>query len=51
MAAAAFQRSTARLLVRKGAALDAKNRRGAAPLHYDADTHWWNPMAQSETIT
>ena len=32
MAAAAFQQSTARLLVRKGAALDAKNRRGAEPL-------------------
>jgi ankyrin repeat protein len=51
MAAAAFQRSTARLLVRKGAALDAKNRRGAEPLHYAADTNWWNPTAQSETIT
>ena len=43
MAAAAFQRSTARLLVRKGAALDAKNRRGAEPLHYAADANWWNP--------
>jgi hypothetical protein len=51
MAAAAFQRSTARLLVRKGAALDAKNRRGAEPLHYAADANWWNPTAQSETIT
>ena len=51
MAAAAFQRSTARLLVRKGAPLDAKNRRGAEPLHYAADTNWWNPTAQSETIT
>jgi hypothetical protein len=51
MAAAAFQRSTARLLVRKGAALDAKNRRSAEPLHYAADTNWWNPAAQSETIT
>ena len=50
MAAAAFQRSTARLLVRKGAPLDAKNRRGAEPLHYAADTNWWNPTAQSETI-
>ena len=51
MAAAAFQRSTARLLVRKGAALDAKNRRGAEPLHYAADANWWNPTAQAGTIT
>ena len=51
MAAAAFQRSAARLLVQKGAALDARNRRGAEALHYAADTNWWNPKAQSETIT
>jgi Ankyrin repeats (3 copies)/Ankyrin repeat len=51
MAAAAFQRSTARLLVRKGSALDARNRRGAEPLHYAADANHWNPRAQSETIT
>jgi Ankyrin repeats (3 copies)/Ankyrin repeat len=51
MAAAAFQRSTARLLVRKGSALDARNRRGAEPLHYAADANHWNPKAQSETIT
>ena len=51
MAAAAFQRSTARLLVRKGAPLDAKNRRRAEPLHYAADTNWWNPTAQSQTIS
>jgi hypothetical protein len=51
MAAAAFQTSTARLLVQKGTALDAKNRRGAEPLHYAADANWWNPTAQSETIT
>jgi hypothetical protein len=50
MAAAAFQRSTARLLVRKGAALDAKNRRGAEPLHYAADANWWNPTAQAAVI-
>ena len=51
MAAAAFQRSTARLLVRKGSALDARNRRDAEPLHYAADANHWNPRAQSETIT
>jgi len=50
MAAAAFQRTTARLLVENGSALDARNRRGAEPLHYAADANHWNPTAQSETI-
>lgn len=50
MAAAAFQRPTARLLVRNGASLDARNRRGAEPLHYAADANWWNPAAQSDVI-
>ena len=51
MAAAAFQCATALLLVKQGAALDAKNRRGAEPLHYAADANHWNPQAQSEVIT
>jgi hypothetical protein len=51
MAAAAFRRSTAALLVAKGAALDARNRRGAEPLHYAADANRWDPNAQSETIS
>jgi hypothetical protein len=50
LAAAAFQRSTARLLVRSGAALDARNRRGAEPLHYAADANRWSPKAQADTI-
>jgi ankyrin repeat protein len=51
MAAAAFQLPVAKLLVRKGAAVNARNRRNAAPLHYAADANWWNPTAQAETIT
>ena len=50
MAAAAFQRSTARLLVENGAALDARNRRGAEPLHYAADANRWSPTPQAETL-
>src|SRR5262245_28452971 len=34
MAAAAFRRSVAELLVQRGASCRAKNRRGAEPLHY-----------------
>ena len=51
MAAAAFQPSIARLLVKKRAPLNAVNRRGAAPLHYAADANRWHPKAQAETIT
>src|SRR3954467_6016533 len=50
MAAAAFRRPVAELLVARGADCRAKNRRGAGPLHYAADANRWNPDAQAETI-
>jgi ankyrin repeat protein len=50
MAAAAFQRQMAELLVEHGADCRAKNRRGAEPLHYAADANHWDPTAQAETI-
>jgi ankyrin repeat protein len=50
MAAAAFQRPVAELLVTHGADCRARNRRGAEPLHYAADTNHWSPTAQAETI-
>lgn len=50
MAAAAFRRPIAMLLVAHGADCHAKNRRGAQPLHYAADTNHWEPTAQAETI-
>jgi ankyrin repeat protein len=50
MAAAAFRRPVAELLVTHGADCRARNRRGAQPLHYAADANRWNPMAQAETI-
>jgi ankyrin repeat protein len=51
MAAAAFRRPIAELLVGRGANCRAKNRRGAQPLHYAADANHWDPAAQAETIT
>ncbi len=51
MAAAAFWRPVAELLVAHGALCQARNRRGAEPLHYAADAHRWNPDAQAETIS
>ena len=51
LAAAAFQRATAELLIGGGAEPHAKNRMGAEPLHYAADTNHTNAVAQSETIT
>ena len=49
MAAAAFRREIAALLVAEGANCRARNRRGAEPLHYAADTNRWDPIAQAET--
>jgi len=50
MAAAAFERPAAELLVRSGADCRARNRRGAEPLHYAADANRWKPDAQKHTI-
>jgi hypothetical protein len=50
MAAAAFRRPVAELLVAHGASHHAKNRRGAEPLHYAADANRWNPAAQADVI-
>ena len=50
MAAAAFRRDVAALLVAHGADCRAKNRRGAEPLHYASDANRWDPKAQTETI-
>ena len=50
MAAAAFRRPVAELLIAHGADCRAKNRRGAEPLHYAADANRWDPTAQAEMI-
>jgi hypothetical protein len=50
MAAAAFRRPVAQLLVAHGADCRARNRRGAESLHYAADANRWDPAAQAETI-
>jgi len=50
MAAAAFRRPVAELLIAHGADCHARNRRGAEPLHYAADANRWEPAAQAETI-
>jgi ankyrin repeat protein len=50
MAAAAFQRPIAGLLMRSGADCRVRNRRGAEPLHYAADANRWEPAAQRDTI-
>src|SRR5262245_41757749 len=48
MAAAAFSRPVAELLMSHGADSRAKNRRGAEPLHYAADANRWEPVAQAD---
>jgi ankyrin repeat protein len=50
MAAAAFRRPVAELVIAHGADCRAKNRRGAEPLHYAADANHWDPTAQADTI-
>ena len=50
IAAAAFRRDVAQLLVAHGADCHARNRRGAEPLHYAADANRWSPAAQSDVI-
>ena len=50
MAAAAFRRPMARLLVSRGADHRARNRRGAEPLHYAADANRSAPRAQADVI-
>jgi ankyrin repeat protein len=50
LAAAAFSRPVAELLVAHGADCRAKNRRGAVPLHYAADANRREPEAQADVI-
>jgi ankyrin repeat protein len=50
MAAAGFRHEICRELIDRGADCSAKNRRGAQPLHYAADSNTWNPEAQAATI-
>ena len=54
VAAAAYRLELARALLACGAAVDAKNRRGATPLHYAVDggprAAHWNPRAQAKLI-
>ena len=54
VAAAGYRERVIRVLLARGAPVDAANRRGAQPLHYASDgapgsTHW-NPEAQAAVI-
>src|SRR5262245_55249822 len=51
VAAAAFRRPIAELLVASGASVSARNRRGAQPLHYAADANRFEPLAQADIIS
>lgn len=55
MAAAAKQSSVVKKLISMGANVSARNRRGAAPLHYATDggpgSPAWNPAEQSDIIS
>lgn len=55
VAAAAYRAAFAKKLLASGAAVRARNRRGAEPLHYAADgspgSSSWDPPAQAATIT
>jgi hypothetical protein len=54
LAAAAYQAGIAQGLLTRGASVNAKNRRGAEPLHYACDgspgSKRWKPTAQTATI-
>jgi ankyrin repeat protein len=50
MAAAGFKYEIAQALIDRGADCSARNRRGAEPLHYAADSNSWNPASQAATI-
>ncbi len=54
IAAAAYRRDIAESLVARGAAVRARNRRGAEPLHYAADgspgAPRWDPDAQRDVV-
>ena len=55
MAAAAYRERVARKLIAAGADVNARNRRGAGPLHYAVDgipgSPHWNPRAQAATVS
>ena len=55
VAAASYQLGLAESLVKHGANVRARNRRGAEPLHYAADgspgATWWDPVAQRVVVT